>query len=206
MPRGRLIRTNSYPYHITARVHRRHPFPIPLKEAWRIFIKQLRVIQEADNFTLFAFVLMPNHFHLIIQTPESNIDRVMYKLMKQSARKILSRAGLIDSLWGKRYHWSVVSNNNYYQNVYKYVLRNPVQAKLVNSYLDYPYSLHPHMESPPNKLKIDVMIEGHKEVLRQWIDESFRQEDYELINSGVRKRVFRYPVKSGIARELNPFS
>lgn len=87
-----------------------------------------------------AFVLMGNHYHLLLLTPEGNLDLFMYEFNKRLALKVQSKTGQINRIFGNRYKWCLIQNQQYFINCYKYVYQNPVRAQLVKACEDYPYS------------------------------------------------------------------
>jgi putative transposase len=192
MPRRRLVRTNLYPYHITARVHRKAPYPIPIDEVWKILLRRLAQVQKTDDFTLYVVVLMPNHLHMLVQTPNSDLDNIMYKLMKGISLSVLAKARLINSLWGSRYNWNLITTNQYYYNVYKYVLRNPLKAGLANDYRKYPYILG-SFNNLFEQIKTEEFLNMDRITHDQWINQEFNPRHDEIIKRGFRKRRFEYP-------------
>ncbi|MDD0852559.1 transposase [Halobacteriovorax sp. GB3] len=198
MTRTTTIRTSKYPYHIVNRCHRKAPFPIPLNDVWNLFIYELEKVQKEENLTIYAFVLMPNHFHLLCQTPKSNIDKVMYKLMKRLTYKIQIKAEIINSIFGGRYKSSLVRDQNYYYNVYKYVLQNPLRAKLSHDFLKYPFLL---CSEKANKtaVKITKFVDctSREDQFSSWINTSFCENDHLLIQKAMKKRIYQYPKNQG---------
>lgn len=83
---------------------------------------------------------MHNHYHLLIQTPNGNLDRFMYEFNKRLALKIQYEAGSINQIFGGRYKWCLIQSQNYLSNCYRYVYQNPVRAGLVNRCEDYSFS------------------------------------------------------------------
>jgi len=140
MPRNKLIRTNLYPYHITARSNNRKWFSLELKIVWSIFVQELARLQKEDNIFIYQFVLMSNHYHLLVATPKSNIDRVMNKLQMRVAKSINSKSGSINHVFGGPYKWSLIREHKYFHNVIRYIFQNPLQARVVNKCEDYKFS------------------------------------------------------------------
>lgn len=77
MPRAKLIRSDSAPYHITSRSNNREWFYIPTLDVWSYSRKLLREGALRFNVQVDAFVLMSNHYHLCIHTPEAGVDKFM---------------------------------------------------------------------------------------------------------------------------------
>lgn len=140
MPRKNLIRTDQFPYHVTNRSNNKEVFPLELEDLWPIFIKTLAETRIKYPFELYCFVLMNNHYHLLIQTPELNLDKIMHNFNLKLSKKIAQKSGRINRIFGARYKWSLVNTNEYFSNVYKYIYQNPLRAGIVDCVEAYPYS------------------------------------------------------------------
>lgn len=89
---------------------------------------------------LVSFVLMSNHYHMLLYTPNGNLDRFMYEFNKRFALKIQKEAGVINQIFGGRYKWSLIQSREYLSNCYRYVYQNPVRAGLCFRCEEYPFS------------------------------------------------------------------
>jgi putative transposase len=128
------------PYHITARTVNRMPFALGLSESWRIFEDGLFALGHFFKFKVANFVLMPNHIHSLIWTPEQNLSEGVGYFLRETAREMNRHSGRINQVFGGRFHRSLIEHPNYLTNVYKYIYRNPVEAGLVTRCEDYLYS------------------------------------------------------------------
>src|SRR5574338_252694 len=126
MPRKPLIRSQIYPYHVTSRANNREWFFLPQAICWEVFGEKLSIVSERYRAKVLAFVLMSNHFHLLIQTPDGNLDAIMNYLIREVSRTIGARSRRINRIFGGRYKWSLIQDECYIAHVYKYVYRNPV--------------------------------------------------------------------------------
>jgi len=87
-----------------------------------------------------TFVLMSNHFHLILSTPKQNLDSVMRWFLAESTRAMLRRSARLNHVYGSRYHWTVLDSAWSLAYVFKYVYRNPVRGGICNQVQEYPFS------------------------------------------------------------------
>lgn len=140
MPRKYIPTTSSFPYHITARTVNREHFKIPLEDVWSILNDYLYFLKKAYEFNIHQFVLMPNHFHLNISAPLLNLSEGMNYFMRETSKHLGREANRINQVYGGRFHRCLIDNPIYYLHAYKYVYRNPVEAKLITRVEDYPYS------------------------------------------------------------------
>ena len=132
--------SSDLPIHITARSNNREQFPIPIDEVFEILESYLFLISKAYFLEIISFVLMPNHFHLMVRDPKLNLPTAMNYFMRETAKEINRCADRINRMWGGPYHSSVITSLNYYYACYRYVYRNPVVARLSEDTLSYPYS------------------------------------------------------------------
>lgn len=140
MPRKNLIRTNSYPYHVTIRCNNREWFDLPLNDVWEICLAALKRANQRHPIQLEAFVLMSNHYHVLLWTPQLNLDLFMFEFNSFISRAIRKRTKRINRIFGDRYKWCLVDHENYYLAVLRYIYQNPVKARLVRYCCEYPYS------------------------------------------------------------------
>jgi putative transposase len=140
MPRKKFYPTDRYPYHVTARCHNKSWFDLPIDQVWDIFARYLYFITLAFGVRVHSFVLMNNHFHMLITTPNANLDKAMGYLLREVSKAIGSESGNINQVFGGPYHWSLIKNHLYYHHAYKYVYRNPVEAGLCPSVESYTFS------------------------------------------------------------------
>jgi REP element-mobilizing transposase RayT len=140
MPQSPRILQGHYPYHITLRANRREPFPVELSHLWSFASDLLLFCTYAFEIQIQSFVLMNNHFHMIVRTPKCNLGKFMRYFNRELGREIFFKSGQINQKFGCRYHYSIISDLTYYHAAYKYVYRNPVSANICEKVEDYPFS------------------------------------------------------------------
>ncbi len=100
----------------------------------------LYLVHHAFNLKIHSFVLMSNHFHLMVTAPEDNLSQAMLYFMRETSREITRLSGRINQTYGARHHKTYLGNYHYFMNTYKYVYRNPVKAGICECVEEYPYS------------------------------------------------------------------
>ena len=119
-------------YHIMNRGDRREP--IFLDEAdRRRFVETLAEACAKTGWQVHAYVLMPNHFHLVVETPQPNLVAGMKWLLGTYTSRFNRRHKLFGHLFSGRYKALIVDGRGagYLQSVCDYVHLNPARAKLV---------------------------------------------------------------------------
>ncbi len=140
MCRPLRIKQNDYPYHITTKTNN-SAFLLKNKQwIFEIFAIIINLAIKKYNIEVMHIVLMGNHYHLVIKTTKSNIDRAMQFINSMTARLINKRLKRSGHLWGERYFSTIVAGESYRKELIRYIYMNPVRAKLVKDPLDYPFS------------------------------------------------------------------
>ena len=201
MPRRNLIRTNEYPYHVTIRCNNKEWFDLPMETVWSICLEGLIHAKGKTGGEIQAFVLMSNHYHLLIWTPECNLDRFMYFLNRKISLDIRNLTKRINRIFGDRYHWSVIRDIRYHQAVLKYIYQNPRRAGIVNYCQDYKYSsLYALFKS------IDLGFSLHEPYLEEFYSFLNWVNDMEVFpvefSRAVRRPIFKYPRSSSSRRTI----
>lgn len=140
MTRKKNFPGGHFPFHVTARTRDRESFPVPQIDAWDLFSYNLYVITLSYGVRIHAFVLMRNHFHLILSAPGLNLDSAIDALLKGVNHAISSETGNPLPVFNGQYEASQIANRTYYGHAYKYVYRNPVEARICARVEAYPYS------------------------------------------------------------------
>ena len=193
MARARRDHHSELPIHITARTNHRLAFPIPLDEAWSIFSDHLFLLRALFKVRILSFVMMPNHFHIIVRDPHGEISNAMAYFMRETSKEIGRKAHKPGLLWGSRYHSSVIANPIYFFNAYKYVYRNPVRARIVDSPFAYRYStLHALVGLAHTIIPIEpdeTLFENFESTLA-WLERSPSETMNQAIRGGLRRQTF----------------
>jgi REP element-mobilizing transposase RayT len=194
MPRKPRIKQEIYPYHVTTRALKRDPFPMDLEKLWLFACDLLLFCTYAFEIEIHSFVLMNNHYHMIVRTPRNNLDKFMNYFNKELGREIFFKSGEINQKFGTRYHCSIISNLKYYHSAYKYVYRNPVTAKVCTAVEDYPFSSINFLTCrQPYLFPIfDTYfqnIDDHWPTLK-WLNEDYEKEIHDQLKKALKKTYF----------------
>ena len=128
MPRPWRIRFAGAKYHVTVRGNAREViFHAP--EDYVRFLEQLASALERDEVLLYAYVLMPNHAHLLVETPLGNISRFMQRLNTAYGMYRRYKRHRPGHCFQARYGAKLVSGDSYLLRVTRYVHLNPVKVK-----------------------------------------------------------------------------
>lgn len=207
MPKQKRQLSADFPIHISGRCNNREHFPLPLSEVWEIFEDYLFLLPRAFEIEVLSFVLMPNHFHLLVRDPKLNLSIAMRFFMREIAKEILRKSGRINRLWGGEYHSTVVEGLDYYFTCYKYIYRNPVRAKIVNSVLAYEFStLGVLLGKRKSIIPIaeDLTLFESPDQTIAWLEKPFEEEMNETIRKSLKKKTMRFEAVRSSRKLLKP--
>jgi len=194
MPRAKVILQADFPYSVGARCINKEWFGVPMDTVWRIMTDQLFFIHHALNAKIHSFVLMSNHFHLLVSTPEANLSDIMAYFMRETSRSLTAAGGRINQTYGSRYFRTVIGSHHYYLNSYKYVYRNPVEAGLCEKCEDYQYSTLPGLLGH-GRLNIPVVADttlfSDTTQTLTWLNESVTASDWAATGKALKKTHFK---------------
>lgn len=106
------------------------------------FIDLLADAVERWDWILTAYVLMTNHFHLVLQLTAKTLSRGLHWLNGEYAKSFNRRHGRVGHLLQGRPDTPLVDKEEYYLNVLRYAVLNPVRARMVAAPEDYKWSSH----------------------------------------------------------------
>ena len=139
MARPLRIEYSGAVYHITSRGNEKRPVfkDDPDRE---IFLKTLTHVNERYNWICHAYCLMDNHYHILIETPDGNLSIGMRQLngvYTQAFNKSHRRTG---HLFQGRYKAILIQKDSHLLEVSRYVVLNPVRARMVEQPRDWKWS------------------------------------------------------------------
>ena len=126
-------------YHVTARGDRQEPI-FEDNHDYLAFIDLLAKEVRQQGWLLYAFCLMGNHYHLLLETPEPNLVKGMRRLNGVYTQAFNRRHGRVGHVLQGRYKSILVDKESYLLELCRYVVLNPVRAKMVASVADWPWS------------------------------------------------------------------
>jgi putative transposase len=106
------------------------------------FVDRLHEVKARDGFTVLAWCLLSNHFHLALRTSAVPLSRTMHHLQNGFSRQFNRRWRRTGPLWQSRYKAKLIDAQDYLIRVITYIHLNPVRAGLAGQPAEYTLSGH----------------------------------------------------------------
>jgi putative transposase len=132
--------TSASTYFVTAGVWSKRNL-LQSERMAKLFCHVLLEYHAKEKFLLHAFVVMPNHVHLLITVPAaSTLERTMRLIKGGFSREAGKLLNLAHPFWQKSFVDRRVRDAGEFARFREYIHQNPVAANLCNSQDRYPYS------------------------------------------------------------------
>lgn len=139
---GRLKRyyENGYSYFITTVIHDRQPIFFDERNC-RILSATIEFFKLVLDYKLFAYCIMPDHLHLMLQSYGAyNISYIMKMIKGNFARKYNKMLSMEGKVWQDRFYDQGMRSADMLLEKIEYIHNNPVRAKLVTTPSEYIFS------------------------------------------------------------------
>ncbi len=157
MGRGNRIIFENAIYHVLGRGNRGANIFYDDKDS-KFFLKKLSTFSEEYSIQIFSYVLMRNHYHILLRTKKPNLPSFMQRINLIYSKYFNYIHGLNGHLFQDRYKAFVVDKNGYFISVLRYIALNPVVAGIVENAEDYEWSSYRFLfkNEKPEWLRVDM--------------------------------------------------
>ena len=118
-------------YHVTSRGNEKKPVFKDDNDRQN-FLNTLQHVNKRYNWICHTYCLMTNHYHLLIETPDGNLSIGMRQLNSVYTQLFNKRHGRTGHLFQGRYKAILIQKDSHLLEVCRYVVLNPVRAKMVD--------------------------------------------------------------------------
>jgi putative transposase len=197
MPRKARLIVPECPHHIVQRGHNRKTVFVT-DEDYRFYLENLVEWKERLGIRLYAWCLMTNHVHLIVEpgADVTTVSQLMKRLAgRQSAlvNKLERRTG---SLWDGRFKASPIQRDEYMLSCIRYVEMNPVRAGMVAGPRQYRWSSYRERMGLEDVARIDYdktyqgLAENNdkrREKYRDYVRQGVAEDEIKLIRGSLQR-------------------
>jgi putative transposase len=138
MSRLRRIEVGGRYFFITTNLAKHLPALSPAERD--ICLGELARVRRRRKFSIFAYVVMPNHAHLLLWMVESSLPGLMRDWKSASGFAIAKARGRKGAIWQPRYFDFILRRSSDFGKKFEYIHDNPVVAGLVSHAEDWPWS------------------------------------------------------------------
>lgn len=140
-----------------------------------LFLTELQRCKEISDFKLYAFCLMPNHVHLLMETNLEPLETVFKRIGSRYAVWYNRKYERVGHLFQDRFRSEAVETEQYFLTVLRYILQNPMKAGLEKAPGSYRWSSYLAYEKGIGRITdiqcaIDMI--GQQEKLMNYLRES----------------------------------
>ncbi len=183
-------------YHVTARGNERRKIFLSRTD-YEKFLSYLTDALHKYGVILHSYVLMANHYHLIVETPKANLSTFMHGLGSSYTTYFNLRRRRTGHLFQGRYKAFLIDVDSYLLELSRYLHLNPVRAGITARPEDYPYSSFRAFVFPTEETKVfrDLiwdMISGERKSAprryREFVESSLKEKSrspFEEVYAGV---------------------
>jgi REP element-mobilizing transposase RayT len=104
----------------------------------RLVVEQFRAAQNQGYANSLAWVVMPDHFHWLIELQNGSLSGLMQRIKSLSTKAVSLSTGRKISLWQRGFHDRALRREEDLVKLARYVVANPLRAELVEKLGDYP--------------------------------------------------------------------
>lgn len=148
-------------YHILSRGNERKDIFLDDKDR-RMFLNVIGEMSERFEISIFAYVLMTNHYHILIRTQRANLSKAMQWLGVTYTRRFNNRHSRSGHLFEGRFKSIIVQNDAYMMQLSCYIHRNPLRAGIIKSLSDYKWSsyrAYAYGRAAPDWLSTELILD-----------------------------------------------
>ena len=196
MPRTPRVVVPAYPHHIIQRGNNRQATFFSECD-YRYYLECLRQAKKKCLCRVYAYVLMTNHVHLLIEPAgKSDLGDFMQSVGRRYVRYINETYQRSGTLWEGRYKSAIIDRDDYLLRCSRYIELNPVRAGLAQHPADYQWSSYRcrALGEPDGLLDEDPWYQGlandkggRQRIYREWMTNNVSENEWAQIRDATQK-------------------
>jgi putative transposase len=187
----------NLPHHIVQRGHNRSAVFVQPRD-YRTYLKNLRELRDRFGCRVYAFCLMTNHVHLVIDPGNHapSLARLMKHLSARYTRYVNRLENRTGTAWESRYRSSPIDSEPYLLACTRYVELNPLRAGLATSPERYQWSSFREragfasrrwLDEDPCYREFGSTRAARAARYRHWTNQSVPRGEWSMIRTAVRR-------------------
>lgn len=183
MPRAGRLKSRTRVYHVILRGNNREGIFEKDKDKKKL-LQILKITKKKYGYALFAYVIMDNHMHLLIDAKKENISMLMQSIAVRYARYFNEEYERVGHVFENRYKSYAVETLSYLKDVLRYIHYNPQKAK-IDRYSSYSWSSYgDYLAEKSDFVDTDFILkvfDVNKEKAKKYFEiyHSFQRQDRE---------------------------
>ncbi len=153
MPRKPRIEYEGAFYHVITRGNQRQKI-FKTHDDCQKYLQILTIYKNRYHCSIYAYVLMGNHVHMLIETHDAPLSKVFQGINQSYTAYFNRKYRTVGHLFQGRYKAVLCDRDNYLLALLKYIHYNPLRAKMAESLFDYPWSSHQAYTGKSNPLGV----------------------------------------------------
>ena len=193
MPRSPRIKSNTKVYHCMLRGINKQDIFFDNQDYLK-FIKEMKRTKETFHYSLYSYVLMPNHVHLQIKDENENLSKIMHSIQISYSRYFNKKYERVGHVFQDRYNSKPVENDIYLLKLCRYIHQNPEKAGIdsIENYKWSSYKEYIYAKGITDTEKILNMFDNKRCIAKKLFIE-YNQKEEEISDS---EEFLEYEIKS----------
>jgi putative transposase len=174
-------------YHVIVRGNQRRK-TFTQERDYQTYLEKLAQYRRRYGVTIYAYCLMPNHVHLLLECSGSPLGKFMQGLQQSYTQYYNRTYHKVGHLFQGRYKAILCQRDSYMLELIRYIHLNPVRSQLTARAEAYPYSADPayrngkptEMIDPRCVLRMLGGVAGYRRFIQDGLREGHKEEYYEV--------------------------
>jgi putative transposase len=218
MPRTARVVLPEHPHHVIQRGHNRASVFVEPAD-FMFYLDTLAEWKNALGCKVYAYCLMTNHVHLVIDPGESadNLALLMKRVAGRYTRYVNRVERRSGTVWNGRYKSSPIETDRYLMACSRYIELNPVRARIASAPQDYGWSSYNHkigrsrvtwLDEDPCYASLGAQRFERESRYREWVSSTVPEGEWDLIRLAVQRgqlsgsQRFREEIECRLARRV----
>lgn len=143
-------------------------------------LKEIKNTKEKYDYELYAYVIMPNHVHMLIHDKQCNLSFIMNSLQTRYVNYFNKKYERVGHLFQDRYFNKAIEDEEYFKNTVKYIHKNPEKAFLCKMEEYQWSSYHEYVQNEQSIVDISIflqMLENDRTIALKKFEEYHKQNE-----------------------------